>query len=130
MNSFIGRVVVERVDDNKVAYVALEGEHDSANAHAVRDTLLELAAERVSAVLDLEATEFMDSSIIHAIYQGRDALTSNGCRLILRVGTPSGIRRVLEITGLLDALPHTDSRDMAVRLANQEPAPPQTAVTG
>lgn len=129
ISSIIGRVVVERVDD-QVACVALQGEHDWANAHAVRHTLLELAAEHVSVVLDLEATEFMDSSIIHAIYQGHDALTSNGCRLILRLGTTSVIRRVLEITQLLDALPHTDSRDTAIRLANQEPAPPQTAVTG
>jgi anti-sigma B factor antagonist len=122
MNSLIGRVVVERVGD-QVACVALEGEHDATNAHAVRDTLLEFAAERVSVVLDLEATEFMDSSIIHAICQGHRALTSNGCRLILRPGASPVIRRVLEITRLLAAIPHSDSREAAIRLANQEPAP-------
>ncbi len=112
-----GRLIVERAGE-AVVWVALLGEHDMTTAPAVRDTLLELAADRVSIVVDLAAAQFIDSSIIHALYQTNEALTKEGCRLVLRLSTRAGINRVLEISGLLDAVPSTDSRETAIGLAN------------
>jgi anti-sigma B factor antagonist len=96
-----------------VLYVA--GEIDMATAPELRaaiDTALEAAPQELW--IDLAATEFMDSTGLHALIDAGSRLRTRNCRLA--VVCPDGsVRRLLEVTGADAALQVYPDRDAAHR---------------
>jgi anti-anti-sigma factor len=85
--------------------VAVAGEVDLASAPILLERLLSLLHEQAPAVLDVDLAgcTFLDCAGIGALVGARNAAVQTGCRL--RVTNPRPIvRRVLELTGLLDVL--------------------------
>lgn len=87
----------------RVVVVSLIGEHDLANAEALRRTLLELSARVPLIVLDLARTTFVDSSVLgvfagtckRAARHGNAVIAINAQGIVLRALTMTGIDAVL-----------------------------------
>jgi anti-anti-sigma factor len=86
------------------ARVVVVGEVDLATAHLFRDRLLGVLHEQAAVVdVDLAGVTFLDCTGISALIAARNAAIHTGRQM--RVSHPRPIvRRVLEVTGLLDVL--------------------------
>ena len=99
-----------------VVLAHVRGEVDLSNAPSVRERLLAAVPNTASAlVLDLSATQYLDSSGIRLIFELVERLASRGQKLELVVPDDSLVKRVLVLTEVqqvvpifasLDALPH------------------------
>lgn len=87
-------------DEGAVTVVALSGDADRATLHIVVETLSRVMADRAGdVVVDLARMEFMDTAVLRAVLNAREALGSRGRDLTLR--SPSRIaRRLLGVFGL------------------------------
>jgi anti-anti-sigma factor len=107
------RVVEE---DAGVAVITLLGEHDLASAAELEHTIASVSEGNQGIVVDLTATDFIDSTILHALVQAHRSL---GDRFALEVATTTHVRRLLEVTGLEEVLPCAPTREEAVRLVRE-----------
>jgi anti-sigma B factor antagonist len=94
------RIVAHR--DGDTATFTLAGELDPHTAPTLADELDEaIAGGATTVVLQLEELSFIDSSGLRVVISAHRQLDEKGGRLVLR--SPSDtVRRLLEITGLLD----------------------------
>ncbi len=84
----------------------LSGEVDLSNAQSVRERLLSAVPNTATAlVLDLSATEYMDSSGIRLIFELAERLRSRGQRLEIVVPGDSFVKRVLVLTEVQRVVP-------------------------
>ena len=85
-------------EEGDAVVVALTGELDLYNAHAVRDTLVQacMAAQRV--VVDLSSVSFIDSTAMGVLIEGRSHLRDRSGFILAGAGTET--RRALEVSGL------------------------------
>jgi anti-anti-sigma factor len=84
----------------------LEGEVDLSNAKAVREQLLASVPNTAAAlVLDLSATEYLDSSGVRLIFELAERLRSRGQKLEIVVPGDSFVRRVLVLTEVQSVVP-------------------------
>lgn len=84
--------------------VALEGEIDLATTGPLNQALDDVLGDRPTVlIVDLTRLTFMDSTGIHALLAAHKRCQDAGCRMVVVVGA-SHIRRVLEISGVLDLL--------------------------
>ncbi|MGY6501526.1 MAG: STAS domain-containing protein [Acidimicrobiales bacterium] len=83
--------------------LSVAGEVDAHNCQELGAAALAAADEAGSATVVVDATDlsFIDSSAISELLRIREELTERGGSLALR-NLGSSVRRVLEITGLLD----------------------------
>jgi len=94
---------------------AVSGEVDLVTAPALTDRLEEAIRETDGLfVLDLCAVTFFDSSGVHALLRTSALLGREDRRLVL-VCPPGHVRRVLELTGILEMFALYDSREEAAR---------------
>jgi anti-sigma B factor antagonist len=109
---------LERVEHagEPVVVLRLLGEHDLASAEELRDRLSALRELEERVVVDLSMTDFIDSSVLNELIRADRALQDTGRRLVLRYGTTAVVRRILELSGLLERLPHAASQQEAVAL--------------
>ena len=110
-----GRIAIERLEG--VGVVSLIGEHDLATASELSATLTALVREQAQLVIDLSQTQFLDSSVLHAIVRAASAADEQQGRLVLQLGTTSTVERVLKLSGLLEMLPRGHDRRQAIQLA-------------
>ena len=83
----------------------LSGALDMASATGLNETLLRLCADGTQAItLDLTNLEFMDSTGLYAIISAKELCQKHEYEFSLIQG-PASIRRLFEVTGLLDSLP-------------------------
>jgi anti-sigma B factor antagonist len=83
----------------------LSGELDIASASGLNETLMKLLADGAQAItLDLRNLEFMDSTGLYAILSATELCQKNEYEFSLIQG-PASIRRLFEVTGLIDSLP-------------------------
>ena len=100
---------VTRTDEGGDAVIRLAGDLELATA-----ALVESEVERASAtdceriVFDLRGLRFLDSTGIRALLEARDRCRADGRSFALLL-EPGGVRRTLEICGLLDMLDHDDT---------------------
>lgn len=93
---------VERRQEDNATVLRVAGELDLETAPTLRHRLHEAIAECPDAlVVDLGGLVFLDSTGISVLVDGLKQTERKGGRFLLRAPTPP-IRRVLEITGLLD----------------------------
>lgn len=115
-----GRVELER-EGNGPCVVTLVGEHDLNTAGPLRERLRAALSERQGVVIDLSGATFIDSSILGAILEAREETTGMGMGFAIVGSGGEPVERVLEITGLNEALPVRPSRQEAVELARAAP---------
>ena len=93
-------ITVER--DAHGLRVRIAGDLDLATAPELERVLERASGEGYGRLLiDLHAVEFMDSTGLQALMCAKEVADRNGHRLTLSYGSPQ-IRRLLEITGMLD----------------------------
>jgi len=105
------------------AVVAFEGDLDLA-AIGVFDEAIAAAAGDAGIVVDLSRVRFIDSSGIHALVRTRAATAERGAGFELVVAAGSAVERVLDMSGLRDALgPRPDRESALVALDERTRAP-------
>jgi anti-sigma B factor antagonist len=102
-----------------VVVVVVEGEHDIYTAPVLRERLDEALARNVGIVVDLTAATFVDSSILGALLDARRRAQEQEQGFVVSVGGAAepGVRRILDITGLVPVLPVVGERDEAILAA-------------
>lgn len=106
-------VRTDRASENAVTLRVI-GELDLSTHQQVRDPLVGAAETKDSVVVDLSECEFVDSSGIRALLVGREALASNGeARLVVAAPQPQ-VQRILEMTGVGEAIPVYASVEQAL----------------
>lgn len=100
----LARIVADTHDGHPVARI--EGEIDMSNAQLIEDRLRSLVTNRsVALVVDLGPTTYLDSSGITLLFALSEELRRRQQELHVVVPEGSPIGRVLEITGLGQAVP-------------------------
>ena len=95
------------------ATVALHGEHEAYTADKLARQLSALLAEGVSVTVDLRQTAFIDSTVVGVLLAARRRADESETSFELVLGPTTGwpVRRILEVTGLIDVLDaHTVER--------------------
>jgi anti-sigma B factor antagonist len=112
------RIEVERTDGG-VAVIALAGEHDLYTAPAISDCIAGVLEDGTALVIDLTQATFIDSSVLRVLLEARHEAQERvlGFAVALGEDGPSGVRRMLEVTGLIGVFPVLPARKDALRLA-------------
>jgi len=106
-------------------------EHDIYTAPKLRDRLSELLETGPGVVIDLSGASFVDSSILGALLNARQRAVDGkkGFAVCLSPGSDPAVRRVFEMTGLLETLPVLPDLDRAVETATLGPPPAHDSVS-
>ena len=97
----------ERTDADE--HVRLSGEMDlSVVGWVDREMLRAESTDAARIVLDLDELEFLDASGIRLLLHVAARSRSNGGRLRIRRARSPQVQRVIELTGVGDALPFVD----------------------
>src|SRR3954447_17113691 len=119
-----GTLSVEEVGGG-VAVLTLRGEHDVGTASELRDLLGRLVEEHDGVVIDLDATAFIDSSILGAIMGGlrRSKESGRGFALVLNDDVAPTVGRLFQLTGLRLVFSIHGSREEAIAAASSQRVP-------
>jgi anti-anti-sigma factor len=94
---------------------------DSANARRLRDELeAAVGNDTFDLVLDLTATQYLDSAGIDMLFRLGQRLSQRRAHLRLVIPPTSQLLRLAEVVGLVPTLPRYDT--LAAALADTEPA--------
>jgi anti-sigma B factor antagonist len=112
------RIELERTDTG-VAVVMLAGEHDLYTAPAIRDRISDVFEEGAPLVVDLTPSTFIDSSVLRVLLEARREADERGLgfAVALGAGEAPGVRRMLEVTGLIGVFPVLPARKDALKVA-------------
>ena len=103
-----------------VAVFELLGDHDMATATELRAALDEALEDDHGIVVDLSETQFIDSSVVHALYHAEEQLVRRGRRLALQIKTASIVVRALEVSNLSEAVTIAHERQEAIGIASEQ----------
>ena len=92
-----------------VAVVGVRGEHDLLNRDELAKTLAEEVADNDLVVIDVSEASFVDASFLYNLVRADRAARVRGSRFVLQMGTEPIVRRLLEVSGLLDTLEFANS---------------------
>jgi anti-anti-sigma factor len=109
----------------EVAIVTLRGEHDLNSAAGIAEALKTANASR-SVLVDLSQCDFMDSSVISALFRASGDLHERGGELALVIPADrhGAIRSLFELMGLARLMPTFETRQAA--LGHLETSQPQS----
>jgi len=118
-----GRIDVNG-DGTDVAVVSLEGEHDIYTAPALRERAYGELTNGRALVVDLNAATFIDSSILGVLLGARRRAHDANLGFVVLCGANAdqGVRRILDVTGLISVLPVLPDRDAAMQSARSGPS--------
>jgi anti-sigma B factor antagonist len=108
----------------EIAVISLLGEHDVTTASEVRNAIAFALDQGTHLVVDLSETEFIDSSIVHALIDSVQLASAQGLRISLQLQTHASVKRTLEImleVSGLEALPVYGTRAEAIDAVRQTP---------
>lgn len=99
--------------------VVLTGEHDVYTAPALRDQISAVIDENVPFVVDLTPATFIDSSVLRVLLEARREADERALGFAVALGENEapGVRRVLEVTGLIPVFPVLPARKDALKVA-------------
>jgi anti-sigma B factor antagonist len=119
------RIELDRSHDGAVV-VVLKGEHDVYTAPSLREQINAVILERVPFVIDLSQATFIDSSVLRVLLEARRQAQEEGLGFAVALGDgeATGVRRILEVTGLLPVFPVLPARDAALEAAKSGPESP------
>jgi anti-anti-sigma factor len=106
-------VQIEQTDP-RTAVVSFVGEHDMATADAVEELLGSLIERNDLVVSDLSAAQFVDSSMMRALFHADREAKRQGHTFRLQLGTAPIVRRAFEISGLYELLDICPTREEAL----------------
>ncbi len=92
--------VVQKDSDTVVARFV--GDHDLTTRDETHTLLQTLVADNTVVVVDLSDATFIDSSLLHNLMEADSTARARGMSVRLQLGGNAGVRRVLELIGLLD----------------------------
>jgi anti-sigma B factor antagonist len=112
------RIELDR-SDSGVAVVVLTGEHDVYTAPTIRERISSVIEERIPFVVDLTPATFVDSSVLRVLLEARRQAHEEGLGFAVALGTTEapGVRRILEVTGLMSVFPVLPAREAALESA-------------
>jgi anti-anti-sigma factor len=102
-----------------VTVVDLVGEHDASTAESLSSTITEQASLNRGVVVSLTETEFVDSSIVRALFIGDGAMLAKGRRLVLHSHGQEIVQRVLDLAGVSEQLLTCVTLEEAIEFASQ-----------
>ncbi len=105
------RVVRPRAD---AVVVEILGEHDLASRDTIQRLFLELVADNELVVVDVSEAAFVDSTFINALVKARKFAEEKGSQLRVQLGTAPIVRKVFELSDLLDYLECANDREEAL----------------
>ena len=121
MNIIPFKVEVQSLDEG-VGAVAVAGELDQATADELRGPLRKTIEDGISAVMiDMSDCKFIDSTGLGVIVEAWQELQArNGDSAALSICCPAvEVRRLLEVTGLDQAIALRDTREDAIAVLRQ-----------
>jgi anti-sigma B factor antagonist len=118
------RIELDRNNDG-VVVVVVTGEHDVYTAPSLRDQIQSVIEERAPFVIDLTPATFVDSSILRVLLEARRQAEETGLGFAVALGNGEGpgVRRILEVTGLMNVFPVLEDREEALQTAKSAAAP-------
>jgi anti-anti-sigma factor len=97
-----------------VSVVSLTGEHDVATRALMSELLESLVLMNDLVVADVTEAQFIDSSML-SVFIGADKLArEQGKDFRIQLGTEAIVKRVFQVTGILEHLRWAPSRDEAL----------------
>ena len=96
------------------AVITFRGEHDLVARDELRATLDLLVEQNTLVVADFSEAEFVDSTTLHALLDADMAARMKGRTFRLLLGTRAIVRAAFELSGVLDRLDCTHSREEAL----------------
>lgn len=115
-----------QIDDTPgdVMVVVVRGEHDIYTAPTLRERLDDALQRGGGIVVDLTGATFVDSSVLGALLDARRRAHEAGRGFVVCVGdqVEPGVRRILDITGLVPVLPVVTGREQAIQTARTDGA--------
>lgn len=107
---------IEVAPDGDVAVVAIRGEHDLANADALRRELEGLRKQGRPFVVDLTDATFIDSAVLGVLIGEHDRAAERGLRagFVVAEGSGHSVRKIIDLAGVRSVLPISDTRDAAL----------------
>lgn len=114
-------VVLDRTPGD-VIVIAIEGEHDIATVPQLQQRFDQALDAQRGIVVDLTQATFLDSSVLGVVLSARKrALNSErGFAVCLGSSNDSGVKRLLEITGLIPIFSAVEERQQAIAMARGE----------
>jgi len=106
-------LTVERVDCG-VTVLSLHGEHDSASAEHLRDTLSSLLASGTGLIVDLTETRFVDCMTMHVLADGQEVAARRGAKVCFQLATTPIVQRIFDTLGASERWPIHRTREGAV----------------
>jgi len=104
-----------RTEGEETAVLSLTGEVDVANAGQVRNSALKLMSTGIKhLVVDLNATEYMDSTGLGTLVGLLKRMKESGGEVVIAVAQPR-VKRLFEITGLTQVFRIYDDVDAALK---------------
>jgi anti-sigma B factor antagonist len=105
-----------------VVVVVLSGEHDVYTAPELREKIGSVIEESAPLVIDLTPTTFLDSSVLRVLLEARRNADERGLGFAVALddGEALGVRRILEVTGLIPVLPVLE-KELALDAARAGP---------
>jgi anti-anti-sigma factor len=97
------------------AVVVLTGQHDLSNSPDLERLLDSLIAETKLVVADVSEAEFVDSTIPDTLVRMHRQAAEVGRTFRVQLGTEAIVRRVFELTGVLEVLDWAPTREEALR---------------
>jgi len=118
------RIELDRNYDG-VVVVVVTGEHDVYTAPSLRDQIQSVIEEKAPFVIDLTPATFVDSSILRVLLEARRQAEETGLGFAVALGNGEGpgVRRILEVTGLMNVFPVLANREEALQTAKSAKAP-------
>jgi anti-anti-sigma factor len=120
--------MVATLDDVRVAsprtgvtVVSFGGEHDMATSQLTSELLDSLLLTNDLVVADVSDAKLIDSSILAALIQAHKLARARGKDFRIQLGTEAIVKRVFQITGVLEHIAWAPSREEA--LNGSKPAP-------
>jgi anti-anti-sigma factor len=113
-------ITVVDVTDS-ITSLDLEGEFDYGNATEIAELAERVLADGQDIIINLSDTTFIDSAIIHALFEAEAAARSAGRRLVIQFGNHATVERVLSITKADKKLVTAPTRRDAIDLIESDP---------
>jgi anti-anti-sigma factor len=88
------------------AVVTLRGEHEAYTADKLAKQVSALVDEGLAVTVDLSGADFVDSTVVGVLFAVRGRAGERGTEFRLLLGEETGwpVRRILEVTGLVDTV--------------------------
>lgn len=101
----MGKPPISVTIEKAQAVVTLRGEHEAYTADKLAKQVTALVDEGLAVTVDLRETAFVDSTVVGVLLAARRRADERGTRFGLLLGDETGwpVRRILEVTGLVDA---------------------------